>query len=73
MSQETVTADATDGESSTSDLRDAIGGKRILLYAVLALIAVYFLVPLEAGLVTSFKTNEAVINTAPYLPPGPDG
>lgn len=73
MSQETVTADATDGESSTSDLRDAIGGKRILLYAVLALIAVYFLIPLEAGLVTSFKTNEAVINTAPYLPPGPDG
>jgi glucose/mannose transport system permease protein len=73
MSQETITTDATDDGSSMSDLRNGISKGRILLYALLALIAVYFLVPIEAGLVTSFKTNEAVTSTAPYLPPGPGG
>ncbi|WP_049996580.1 carbohydrate ABC transporter permease [Halococcus sediminicola] len=76
MSQETAATDggsSTSPRSSTGDLRAAIGRGRILLYALLAVIAVYFLIPIEAGLVTSFKTDEAVVGTAPYLPPGPGG
>ena len=61
------------GRSTSNDLRKSIGRWRIALYVVLVVIAIYFLVPIEAGLVTSFKTNDAVVNTAPFLPPGPGG
>lgn len=75
-SKSTQTAGVTEsepGESTVQDLRGSIGYWRITLYAVLALLVGFFLVPIEAGLVTSFKTTEAVTRTAPYLPPGPDG
>jgi glucose/mannose transport system permease protein len=65
---------ADDGQSSSAgDLRNSIEGWRIALYAVLVGLTVFFLVPIEAGLVTSFKTDAAVTRTAPYLPPGPGG
>ena len=59
--------------NSTGDLRSTISTGRIALYAVLVALTVFFLIPIEAGLVTSFKTNAAVVRTAPYLPPGPGG
>jgi glucose/mannose transport system permease protein len=55
------------------DIRESIDAWRIALYGTLVLLISVFLVPIEAGLVTSFKTNSAVVETAPYLPPGPSG
>jgi len=46
---------------------------RIALHAVLGLMIVFYLIPIETGLMTSFKTDAAVIGTAPYAPPGVDG
>lgn len=72
---QTVVADGgvRSSASTVGDLRSTIDTWRIALYAVLVALTVFFLIPIEAGLVTSFKTNDAVVNTAPYLPPGPGG
>ncbi|EMA57072.1 carbohydrate ABC transporter permease [Halorubrum lipolyticum] len=43
------------------------------LYVVLVFAAAFYLVPIESGLVTSFKTGTAIIQTAPFAPPGPSG
>jgi glucose/mannose transport system permease protein len=43
------------------------------LYVVLLFAAAFYLVPIESGLVTSFKTGTAIIETAPFAPPGPSG
>jgi glucose/mannose transport system permease protein len=64
---------ARSGSSTVGDLRESVGNWRIVLYAVLVGLTIFFLIPIEAGLVTSFKTNAAVTRTAPYLPPGPGG
>ena len=45
----------------------------LLLYAVLLVMAGFYLIPIESGLVTSIKTNTAIIGTAPYAPPGAQG
>jgi glucose/mannose transport system permease protein len=64
---------ATDADSTLASMREDISRWRIALYAALTLISIYFLIPIEAGLVTSFKTGDAVINTEPFAPPGPSG
>ncbi|AUV82131.1 carbohydrate ABC transporter permease [Salinigranum rubrum] len=46
---------------------------RVGLYAVLVGMAAFYLTPIESGLVTSFKTNTAVVETAPFAPPGGSG
>ena len=61
MSTETT----TDG---TRSRYAGIDGYRVALYAALGLLLAFFLTPLEAGLVTSLKTDAAVTNTEPYLP-----
>lgn len=71
--EEDETQTQTGTETGNQDLRASIGYWRVALYAVLGLLVAFFLVPIEAGLVTSFKTTEAVTHTAPFLPPGPDG
>ncbi|ELZ70618.1 MULTISPECIES: carbohydrate ABC transporter permease [Haloferax] len=43
------------------------------LYVVLLLAAGFYLVPIESGLVTSIKTGTAIVETAPFAPPGPSG
>ncbi|WP_148415958.1 carbohydrate ABC transporter permease [Haloferax sp. KTX1] len=43
------------------------------LYVVLLLAAGFYLVPIESGLVTSVKTGTAIVQTAPFAPPGPSG
>lgn len=59
--------------TTTRDRLTGIAPKRIALYAVLVLFVGFYLLPIEAGLVTSVKTTDAVTGTAPYLPPGVDG
>jgi len=42
---------------------------RAALYALVLLGVVFFLAPLETGLMTAFKSDAAVIRTLPFLPP----
>ena len=66
-------ADAT---TPTARLRRTIQQttpSEIVLYAVLVVMAGFYLIPIESGLVTSIKTNTAIIGTAPYAPPGATG
>jgi glucose/mannose transport system permease protein len=46
---------------------------RVGLYAVLLGLIAFYLTPIESGLVTSFKTSEAITRTAPFAPPGAGG
>jgi glucose/mannose transport system permease protein len=50
-----------------------VGARRVVLYATLVTMIGFYMAPIETGLMTSLKTSSAVTNTAPYLPPGPDG
>ncbi|WP_137290217.1 carbohydrate ABC transporter permease [Natronorubrum halophilum] len=65
MSEKSVTTEQTTPESSTGEitLRD------VGLYATLAGLVVFYLLPIESGFVTSVKTSEAVRETFPFLPP----
>jgi glucose/mannose transport system permease protein len=53
-------------------LREA-GRRRIGLYAVLVGVLLFYLTPLESGLATALKSNNAVTTTPPFAPPGPAG
>ena len=46
---------------------------RVGLYAVLLAMIAFYLAPLESGLMTAFKTNEAFFSSTPFSPPGPGG
>ncbi|MDS0242026.1 MULTISPECIES: carbohydrate ABC transporter permease [unclassified Haloferax] len=68
----------TDGGTATitTRLRRNVGQMTIEdagLYVVLLLAAGFYLVPIESGLVTSVKTGTAIVQTAPFAPPGPSG
>ena len=58
MSTETVTPDETDVGVDT---------ERVALYAVLGGLVVFYLLPIETGLMTSLKANP--FSSAPFLPP----
>ncbi|WP_276281806.1 carbohydrate ABC transporter permease [Halorussus caseinilyticus] len=60
--------DHTRRERIERAVRDA-DGRRVALYAVLAGLVGFYLAPLEAGLMTAFKTTEAFNETVPFLPP----
>src|SRR6056297_686036 len=49
-------------------VRDA-DGRRVALYAALVALVGFYLAPLEAGLMTAFKTTDAFNRTVPFLPP----
>jgi glucose/mannose transport system permease protein len=55
-----------------SRVRD-ISASRIALYAVLVSLVGFYLIPLETGLMTAFKTAEAITQSVPFIPPGPEG
>lgn len=53
-------------------LRGKLIQRRTLLYLVLGLLLIAFLLPLESGIVTSFKSREGYLATNPVVPPTPD-
>ncbi|ESP90217.1 carbohydrate ABC transporter permease [Candidatus Halobonum tyrrellensis] len=59
----------TDTQTEKQSRFGGLDGYRIALYTVLGLLVLFFLTPIESGLVTSLKTATAVTNTEPYLPP----
>jgi len=65
--------------STRTDPRDWLrtaretSNRRIALYALLTGLIGFFLLPIETGLVTALKTNDAFVATLPYVPPGPEG
>jgi glucose/mannose transport system permease protein len=66
----------TNRTARVARLRRAIAGTtptEAALYAVLLVMASFYLVPIESGLVTSIKTDTAIIETAPFAPPGGQG
>jgi glucose/mannose transport system permease protein len=47
--------------------------RRLGLYVLALFFVAFFLVPLQTGLMTAFKSEQAVTLTPPFLPPGPEG
>lgn len=64
---------STESERSSrwDALVDRFATRRTLLYLILGLLVVLFLLPLEAGIVTSFKSREGYLATNPVVPPTP--
>ena len=66
----------TDDEVGTGNgAETATAGRnwtRVGLYAVLAIAVAFYLAPLESGLMTAFKTQEAFFESTPFLPPTPE-
>jgi len=51
----------------------SVGRGRAALYVVLLAMVAFYLAPLEAGLVTAFKTETGFLRTTPFVPPlGPE-
>jgi glucose/mannose transport system permease protein len=59
-------------ESGTSRL-ESFDLQRLGLYAVLLVMVAFYLSPLEGGLMTAFKTQDAFFRTTPFAPPPLDG
>jgi glucose/mannose transport system permease protein len=62
----TAAEETTGGESG---LLDGFDPWRVVLYAAVALLLVFYLLPIETGLVTSIKAGTG-LESLPYLPPG---
>jgi len=76
MSDEALRTDGSGATATTTRLRRSLEQMTIGdigLYVALVLAAGFYLVPIESGLVTSFKTGTAIIETAPFAPPGASG
>ncbi|GAB3663362.1 carbohydrate ABC transporter permease [Halopiger thermotolerans] len=69
MSEETVTPEAATERTALP----AIDVQQALLYATLVGLVVFYLIPIESGLVTAIKTSEALRTTYPFAPPGLEG
>ena len=66
-----ASADPTASRRTT----DGFGGwnwPRVGLYAILLAAVGFYLAPLESGLMTAFKTQEAFFGSTPFLPPSPE-
>jgi glucose/mannose transport system permease protein len=48
-----------------------VRASRVALYGALAAMVAFYLAPLESGLMTAFKTNQAFFSSTPFVPPGP--
>ena len=62
------TASATDPGASAGAL-SSVDGYRVLLYLGLVGVLTFFMIPIESGLVTSFKTSSGVTGSLPFAPP----
>src|SRR6056297_1715054 len=69
---EPETGDRSRVERVTATLRATNNG-RIALYAVLVALGSFYLAPLEAGIMTAFKTASSFNKTVPFAPPGAGG
>jgi glucose/mannose transport system permease protein len=69
----TVDGQRPERETNTNETGDSnltgIVYSRLTLYSVLLILVVFYLVPLEIGLVTSLKTSTSVTETLPFAPP----
>jgi glucose/mannose transport system permease protein len=75
MSDRKIRTDGS-GATVTGRLRRNVEGltlEDVGLYVALLLMAGFYLVPIESGLVTSIKTGTAILETAPFAPPGSAG
>jgi glucose/mannose transport system permease protein len=68
-----MSADVQTRAAAIHDRASDLTARRVVLYATLVTMIGFYMAPIETGLMTSLKTSTAVTNTAPYLPPGPDG
>jgi glucose/mannose transport system permease protein len=66
------TGSDSDSSGPTERLR-SVSVSRIGLYTVLVALLGFYLIPLETGLMTAFKTTEAITRTVPFLPPALEG
>jgi glucose/mannose transport system permease protein len=69
MSEKSITGTALAEQTGV----EAAVVRRAVLYATLLGLVVFYLIPIETGLLTSVKTAGAVRTTPPFLPPGLDG
>lgn len=60
-------------QSIIQQFQERAGLRKIGLYLTLGGLLVFYLLPIQSGLVTSIKTSEALIATQPFAPPGPGG
>lgn len=56
-----------------AEIVDDMDHRRLGIYTVVMLFIAFFLVPLETGILTALKTNEAIARSVPFLPPGAEG
>ena len=70
-----TTSAATSRQGDGARTGGGIDLKRVSLYAVVAVMAAFYLAPLWTGLVTAFKTQDAFFGTTPLAPalPGTEG
>jgi len=58
---------STHTEDYVEELQE-MGRRRILLYVLLVGLLAFYLIPLESGLMTAFKTSDAITRTVPFAP-----
>jgi glucose/mannose transport system permease protein len=58
---------------SSSSWSESVNLRRVSVYAVLGVMVAFYLAPLETGLMTAFKTQDAFFSTTPFAPPPADG
>jgi glucose/mannose transport system permease protein len=68
VSEATIDVDETE-----RSLRERVRLRTVALYSAVLALVVFYMIPIQSGLVTSFKTSRAVRETAPFVPPGLEG
>ncbi|WP_254764529.1 carbohydrate ABC transporter permease [Natrinema marinum] len=63
----------TDSNFDVASLVEDINLRRVGQYTLVVIFLGFFLVPLETGIMTALKTNEAVARSLPFAPPIGDG
>ncbi|MWG33537.1 carbohydrate ABC transporter permease [Halomarina oriensis] len=69
MSQQVATEGTTDETDRETGLLGGYGLRRVVLYAILLAMGVFYLVPIETGVMTAFTDPASYTGRAPFLPP----
>ncbi|SFK88371.1 glucose/mannose transport system permease protein [Halogranum rubrum] len=59
--------------SNSGSWSESVNLRRVSVYGVLVVMVAFYLAPLETGLMTAFKTQNAFFSTTPFAPPPADG